>query len=372
MGLKRMALLVVLISSTARGESSWTDRLSFGGDLRFQHDYTSKSRATDHSDSHKERLRLRFGFQAKVNDEIATRVRLATSDGSSPTGTNSTLTNNAEKKGVFIDIASMSWSLNPSLNLHLGKMENPFRILHQSQLVFDSDYTPEGAAFAIEKDRYFIKIGGFVIQERSPKANGENNPDAWLLSSLAGFESDISEAMSIRVAAAYHGFTSLKHHLALAPGSSSGNFYGNTHYASPDGPKYLNDYHVGELLAELRLDQSERRLIFYLDAINNFATGEFNKAFLAGTLLHILDDDRTPMWTFGYAYQHIDEDATVSAINNSYFGNGVDGSFGHIGQLSRRLAKNTDLSFSWYHVHIRNSGNPFSTNKGLLELLIRF
>lgn len=341
----------------------WTDKIEMFGDIRLRHDYTTKQKPIDTADSHQERLRLRFGLTGKVNDQIKTKIRIATSQGQTPLATNQTLTDNANKKGLYVDMAVVDWTPMEGQTIWAGKMENPFRVLPVSQVLYDVDYTPEGAAYQGQFGKMFVKTAGFVVQERAQQADGTSEPDSWLLAGLVGYKGDLSEKMGLTLAAGYHNFTALKKNAALVPG-----FAGN----SAGGARYLHDYQVGEVLGELRLKGESCLISVYFDALNNFYLEKDNKAYLVGASLQTLDASGKPIWTFGYGYQSVDKDATVSALNNSDFANGNDGAFGHILQAGRSLGANTSLTLTWYNTHIDNNGTPFTSDKGLLDFVVAF
>lgn len=375
----RLVLLVlsVIISATTFAQETkvpWTEKIEMFGDIRLRHDYTTKTKPTDTSDSHQERLRLRVGLMAKVNSQIKTKVRIATSQGQTPLATNQTLTDNANKKGLFVDMATVDWSPLEDHSLWLGKMENPFRVLPVSQLMFDVDYTPEGAAYQGNFGHLFLKTAGFIIQDRTQQVDGTSEPDSWLLAGLVGYKADLTENIGLTIAGGYHNFTALKKNAALAPGVSTTtlNFAGNSSTGAGLGARYRHDYQVGELLAELRWKVGNSMVTGYFDALNNFYLKEENQAYLVGTTWQQLDEKNKPIWMIGYGYQSLEKDATVSALNNSDYGNGTDGSWGHILQISRALGPNSNLTLFWYNTHIDNNGTPFTTDKGLIDFVVSF
>jgi hypothetical protein len=98
--------------------------------------------------------------------------RLGSGDaGANPMSNNTTLENNGSKKPVWVDAAFGKWTpLNDGvwmLAATIGKMDQPFQV---SQMVFDSDYTPEGAALQGSykiNDQHSIAVNGgaFVLDE---------------------------------------------------------------------------------------------------------------------------------------------------------------------------------------------------------------
>lgn len=121
--------------------------LKVGGELRMRYEnFGSDNDAF--VERNRLRGRLRIGGTAAISGNLEAGLRLTTgtSEGE-PTGNNFTWQDNASKKAIAVDLAYLKWTTlrtsNDSLALTLGKMSNP---LASSDLVFDSDYTPEGLA----------------------------------------------------------------------------------------------------------------------------------------------------------------------------------------------------------------------------------
>lgn len=138
------------------GMPDYVNALRFNGDFRGRYDGIYKA-GPEFTERHRWRYRMRFGLTVDLQDDFEVGFRLGSGDvaglssggsnGADPISQNQTLTGNAAKKGVFIDLAYASW--NPlrgpdwSARTTIGKMENPFAF---SDMLFDRDYTPEGAA----------------------------------------------------------------------------------------------------------------------------------------------------------------------------------------------------------------------------------
>ncbi len=86
-----------------------------------------------------------------------------------PNSNNSTLQDNATKKNVYIDTAYGKWTvLNGDgwlLSMIIGKMDNPLQF---TPMVFDTDWTPEGAAIQTGytfNDQQAIRVNGAAFVE---------------------------------------------------------------------------------------------------------------------------------------------------------------------------------------------------------------
>ncbi|MCZ7637733.1 MAG: putative porin [Verrucomicrobia bacterium] len=161
------------------GMPDWVTALKINGDFRgrFEGFYADNP---DFVDRNRWRYRLRLGVTANLKENFEIGVRLGSGDldnaagmtsGSDPISNNQTLQNNASKKGIYLDQAYARWTaLNrPAVMgvLTVGKMENPFVF---SDLLFDSDYTPEGAAQQVTynlsaQQALKLNLGQFVLDE---------------------------------------------------------------------------------------------------------------------------------------------------------------------------------------------------------------
>jgi hypothetical protein len=155
--------------SVKSGMPDWVTALKINGDFRgrFEGFYADNPAFGDRA---RWRYRLRLGITANLRDNLEVGMRLASGDGD-PISTNQTLQDNGSKKPVGIDLAYLKWSAlnSPSLAgaLSVGKIENPFVF---SDLVFDGDYTPEGAGQQLsytltDKQSLKLNAGQFVLDE---------------------------------------------------------------------------------------------------------------------------------------------------------------------------------------------------------------
>ena len=123
--------------------TSWADKTTIKGDVRFRHESIE---AEGKETRERERVRARLGIFGKPGSDLDLGVQFSTTEKNDPVSSNQTLGDGASRKDVFFDLAYMTWtpvSLE-GLSLTGGKMENPFVTV--SDLVFDGDLNPEGAA----------------------------------------------------------------------------------------------------------------------------------------------------------------------------------------------------------------------------------
>jgi hypothetical protein len=123
------------------------------------------------------RYRLRVGLTINMKDDLQVGFRLGSDDagttanGGNPLSNNSTLQANGSKKFIFVDAAYGKWTpINDGTTMlaaTIGKMDQPFQA---SSMLFDPDYTPEGAAlqatYKINNNNSLAFNGGALVLDQ--------------------------------------------------------------------------------------------------------------------------------------------------------------------------------------------------------------
>ncbi|MGE4130555.1 MAG: putative porin [Bdellovibrionales bacterium] len=343
------------------GDSSWTDRFTLGGDLRFEHDAISKTAPNDNAGRHRGRFRLRMATKVNIDESTDVYVRLSSGDSSSAISGNSAFTSNSTKKSIGIDHAYLNWHPSSELEVLVGKQKNPLQVVEQSQILFDNDYAPEGLAVVHESSRFFAMGAAYLLQERSPQADGTSEPDSSLLSVMAGVHQSASEGLGYKVGLGYHDFTNVKDNAALT------SFEGN----SNTGTRYVHEYRVAEALGQVDWTTAEWKLSVYVDHAHNYGAKDHNQALTSGLQWQTLRDGKAD-WTVGYAYLTLEKDATVASINWSDFADGEDGSNGHMVEVRKQLSKKVSFGIQHMAANIDNAGSPFVMHRTQSQLLAKF
>jgi hypothetical protein len=178
--------------SVKNGMPEWVSAFKFNGDFRARYEgfysdagFINAGRTNQFLDRSRFRYRLRLGATVSMFDNLEAGLRLTSDDvatgGSNnegdPISGNTTMQNNGSKKLIYVDQAYGRWyALNgPEWTgiLTVGKMENPLTI---DDMVFDPDYTPEGAAIQLgyrlsDHHGFKLNLGGFVLDEFSGSSN---------------------------------------------------------------------------------------------------------------------------------------------------------------------------------------------------------
>jgi hypothetical protein len=116
----------------------------FSGDIRLRAEPTFGGPADQSQDRFRERIRLRFNAEAKLNDQLKGGFSLASGDLNNPISTNQTSNQYDTRKPIAIDrfYATYTPSWFKPLTLTGGKFAYPW---FNTELVWDKDLNPEGA-----------------------------------------------------------------------------------------------------------------------------------------------------------------------------------------------------------------------------------
>jgi len=196
------------------------ERLRFGGDirLRYEADYFNSGNAilfqpsnpsqqmNTQNNTSRFKYRVRFGAEAKVNDQVEAVVRLSTGTTTNPVSENNTMGNYMNKGSVVFDLAYIKWQPWKALTLIGGRMPNPF--LH-SDLVWAPDLNFEGFVAkakspATESWAPFLTVGAFPLQQYDFSAHNK-----WLLAGQTGLESTNTKGISSKIGAAYYDYKNI-------------------------------------------------------------------------------------------------------------------------------------------------------------------
>src|SRR5260370_13990770 len=117
---------------------------AFSGDVRLRAEPTFGGPVDRSQDRFRERIRLRFNVEAKLNDQIKGGFSLASGDLNNPISTNQTLNQYDTRKSIAIDRAYATYTPNwfKPLTLTGGKFAYPS---FNTELVWDKDLNPERA-----------------------------------------------------------------------------------------------------------------------------------------------------------------------------------------------------------------------------------
>jgi len=119
---------------------SLVGRFRLTGDVRVRGEGFFQDRTADRN---RARIRVRFGFEGKLNEDFIAGISVASGSLGDPTSANTTFTNNFDRKTVAIDRSYITY--NPVAHKWLSLTGGKFAYTWQrTPITFDSDLNPEG------------------------------------------------------------------------------------------------------------------------------------------------------------------------------------------------------------------------------------
>lgn len=369
-------------------KDSWADKVKFSGDLRLRGDIIEKPDTLSSGevvpDRERARLRARIALDAKVNDDVKLRLRLATSEskdvtrGGDPVSTNQTMGNDESKKGIYLDIAQAvyapAWAtmLSPGgedkdrpLEVIGGKMEMPFLKPGgtRSELLWDNDLTPEGGAAkfnpVLGPVQLLTTVGMFSVMERSTETSLSSARDAALFGYQGALKLTVDKDLGAYVlgGAAQFNFTNIQG-ARYAPDWEGGTVTGTTRYGNAVRPgtvnvfEYVYDYNETELFAEagvnIPIGEHKIPLVVFGDWVKNDSKNltQDDEGYLVGFGIGKLKDPGD--LAFSYAYRKLEKEAVFGAFSGSDDGGGGTNNEGNKYSLEAQLMKNVSMAFTLF------------------------
>ncbi|MFC1650190.1 putative porin [Candidatus Latescibacterota bacterium] len=332
------------------------DNIKFDADLRYRHELIE---AEGKEQRNRQRVRARVNMSAKLNDEVNIGFRIA-SGTDNPVSTNQTMGDGFSSKQAKVDLAFFEWNPGKVSGVSVigGKVKNPFFSPSKTQLLWDTDLTPEGLAFKYSKSGgamdLFVSTSYFWVEERSEKG------DAILLGGQAGIDY-ASPVGGLIVGAGYFDYQNAKNYPSFYDTKDSA---GNS--ADSTG-KYLYDFDDLEIFAEFSPKAFEILTVF-VDYVSNIAENvEDNQSWLAGFTCGSAKDPGS--YDVRYSYRYIEKDSIIGAFTDSDFlGGGADGQ-GHKIDINYQLASKTKATATFF---INQSGIENSKNYNRFQLAFSF
>jgi hypothetical protein len=376
------------------GMPDWVTSFKVNGDFRARYEHFA-SQNDAFIDRSRWRYRLRLGFIATIADNLEAGLRLTSSEpsggfGGDPISGNTTLQDNGSKKFVYLDLAYGKWSfLNTkpvSSSITLGKMENPFVL---SDMVFDADYTPEGAGYNLTyrpTDVHSLKLnaGAFVLDELSAESN-----DPWMYGAQVRWDAAWSKKIATSVGAT---LLNIVNEHSLTNGAVPAVNRGNTRV--PDGVNGVGVLanNFNPVIADASFTYSFDEVPLYkgpfpirlaADYMNNLAVKEREQAFAAGITFG--KAGKKGLWEVTYRYKYLGGDSWYEELVDSDFGAFYGGTFpqsgsgagygagtnvrGHIAKVSYSPFDALQLNITYFKTILINE-IPASSNSDMGRLQV--
>jgi hypothetical protein len=315
---------------------TWVQNFTFKGDFRYRNENIVQQYVPQ--DRNRDRLRVRAGFVAKVNDTMRTEFGLATSEANDPRSSNQTLTGENTRKNVFIDLAYVEWQALPTLKVTGGKMKYPWMRAGASSL-FDGDVNPEGLAVNWARGDLFASATYNMLEERS--AGGEST----MTGGQFGWKPALGPAR-LTLAAGYFDLNSVQRRNPFYNNSPNGNTTTTVGCIGGATTCLAFDYNLFEGIAEYSRPFAGRPLTLYADYIrNNAADNGLDTAVSMGFTWGRAADPRT--WEVGYNYQAADKDAVYAQYTDSDVGAGNTDYRAHVLRMAYAPLRNWVLNLTY-------------------------
>lgn len=331
---------------------AWVPNFTWKGDFRYRNENIEQEFAPDRN---RDRIRVRAGFVAKVNDTMKVEVGMSTSeygatltDGADPRSSNQTLTNGNSRKALLVDLAYAEWQPHADWKFTVGKMKYPWVRAGQS-VFFDGDVNPEGLAVNFAHGDFFGSTFYNILEERNTVAVGTAVRGAGE-STMGGFQFGWKPLVGpgrLTLAAGYFDANSVQNRLP-AYAAANGNTTKNTGCFGGGTGCLASDYDLMEVSAQYDFTAiAGRPLSLYVDYVkNDKAINNLDTAYSAGVLYGKASDPRT--WEVGFYYAKVEKDALYGEYIDSDWGAGNTDAKGTVLKFAYAFAKGWTFNGTYF------------------------
>ena len=209
---------------------------------------------------------------------------------------------------AYITIDSL---LFEGVDTTLGKMKQPWECV--SDLIYDSDVTPEGIAFNYATGNISYHAGHFII--------GEDKGDDAHLASLQ-VVADVSD--NLTVGSSFYTFSNME------------NAYEKKSYNT------TNEFELIEFFATYKIETMPLPLKIFANYVENVAVDDANTAYMVGV------GTKSGKWGFDYNYRDIELNTVYDEWADSDFHDGGTGGQGHKFKAKYALKDGLSLGATYF------------------------
>jgi hypothetical protein len=356
------------LAKTAANVGEWVGRFQWKGDMRYRNEtidqqYISGTRNRD-------RIRLRAGFFAKVNDTVRVEVQMTTTEhtltaaNGDPRSSNQTLTDSNSRKALDLDTAYAEWQPNAMWKVTAGKMRYPWVRPGQSVL-FDADINPEGVAVNFTNPTpggVFASAFYTQLTERNAAAAliGQTSlADSNMVGAQMGWRSNPAQPTKFMVGVGYFNYGAVKGYNPFYDGNAFGNTTTTSAAVCRKGIAtcLAGGYSIVEGIGEFATVLGGYPFTAYADYIKNTdAITAYDQAYSVGVMLGRASNPRS--WEFGVAYQKVEKDSQFGQYVDSDFGAGNTDAKGFMLKGAYQFAKNWRVNGTYF---INTTNNDVGT-----------
>ena len=330
---------IMLLPSLAKA-GEWYEKIKLKGDFRHRHELIQEE---EKEDRNRWRIRFRLSLDADVSECWSIGARLATGS-DDPVSTNQTLSDGFSTKGFHLDRAYVDFHPVKVKGLHLigGKMGLPFATVQKTELIWDSDLSPEGAALeytnkALDKVEIMFGAGFFYLTERKAE------DDTYMGGAQLGLNVKPSDDMHLMIGGGYYDYQQVKDYPGVYDDED---FFGNSNYDMDGTDVYQWDYNLFEVLGEFGMKMDKVSISVYGDFVTNTDPDSLNTGWLfGGTMSHGKGKGSFKLYA---NYRELERDAVLAVFTDSDFiGGGTDGKGLEIG-ASYGVADKASLALTYF------------------------
>jgi hypothetical protein len=293
---------------------------------------------------------VRLGLESKVNEKLLAGIGIATGSGD-PRSTNISFGGYSSKKTVVLDYAYAKYAALPWLDLVGGKMLLKDVLWEPTDLIWDTDITPEGAALQFrkglgEKADFFMNTGVLAVDTDTSSDN--DAPMAYIIQPGIGYK--LNDDVSLKGAFSFQAFDNVKSHTSstYSSASNSGNSVKGT-------SSYMYDYSMINPALEVKIKQPFRMagsnietLKLFSEYVENLDVSKKASGFSAGFQFGHDKVSKWGDWQFKYIYAMLGRDAVLDVLPDSDRYGGKTAIRSHEGAFTFGLGKNTSFGIDVY------------------------
>ncbi|HEY6132322.1 MAG TPA: putative porin [Halioglobus sp.] len=286
-------------------DTNWAEKIKWQGDFRYRYENIKEE---DSKNRHRHRISARPGLVAKTSPTTEMGFGLATG-GDNPVSTMQTLGDGGTKKDIDLDLAYLKWNAFENTFVNAGKFANPFFAVQKSQLIWDSDYRPEGGAINWTDQTFFANAGySFIESDSAVGAYGI---------SAAQFGANFKpfDDTTLTAAVAYYDIPTK----GEEP-SYNDDFFGNASVVKNGVEVYEFNHQLVNASLNVGINAFDLPLYLYADYVENQDVNNLETGYMLGIQLGNSKNKGT--WHVLYQYEDLEANATLGLITASDFGGG--------------------------------------------------
>ena len=334
------------------------------GDVQLRDEF--RDRQGTGNDTHRQRIRFRFGAEGRVSDDLKASFRIATGSLTDPVSTNQNFDTFFQKKTLVLDLANLEYTPEvpgiSTVSLIGGIIENP--LWTTDPMVWDADLSWDGAAIKVSQEMgpvtLFANNGVFSLDtdETEPAALWVTQLGA-SVTPFADSETEVLKNFKLTGALAYHDYMNV---------TTSAKVGTDPITREADNTAGATDFNQLNPTVELASQVAQVPFSLFGDWVHNTtASSEGNDGFALGVKVGkaTVPWSITKGWEAGYMFERLERDAAFDEFVDSDFGGGGTNRRGNVVWLNLAVLKNSTLGAKFFFR--QNLINNFGSGASLTQ-----